>query len=384
MFQASKRSGKGNQVKSRSPRSSSGPAGPCVEPLEDRRLLSGNPLSAQNDLSFTVFEAVGTANVARAQAAFEKAIGGANNGANPPEKANGFRDINWDGVKLDGTDFNGHSTVIVKNKVVGIPVNRFQARGVIFDEVYFVAGDGFASVNPSVAGLLNAFSPKNIFAHTGDTDLGVGFVTPSNPPSQPVQQATRGFSAVFLNVEKPDTSNIEYENGSNTIGTFFAPAGPAGAQEFLGVLFNAPVVTHVDVNPGTAAIFNLENGKVVPGPKDIARGGKANLAAVDNFDYAEPANVVAADVIQAVHGVSFSNTVTTFSDATAGVKASALSATINWGDGTSSAGVITGSAPHFAVKGTHVYKEKGTFEILITIKDKLGHSVLSSAAADVA
>ena len=39
---------------------------------------------------------------------FEAAIGGVNNAGNPSQSG-GFRTINWDAVKLDGTDFNGLS-----------------------------------------------------------------------------------------------------------------------------------------------------------------------------------------------------------------------------------------------------------------------------------
>ena len=59
-----------------------------------------------------------------------------------------------DGVKLDGTDFGGgpNTTVISQGNTVGIPLDRFQSRGVYFGAVYAVSGDGFTTVNPSAAG----------------------------------------------------------------------------------------------------------------------------------------------------------------------------------------------------------------------------------------
>src|SRR5581483_1066784 len=62
---------------------------------------------------------------------FRAIMGSVNNGQ-AGTQINGRREINWDGVKLDGTDFGGNTDVIVPGKVVGIPVNRFQQRGVLF------------------------------------------------------------------------------------------------------------------------------------------------------------------------------------------------------------------------------------------------------------
>ena len=102
-------------------------------------------VAARGEASQQVFTGTGTAGVATAIAAFQSAIGGVNNAGGPPATS-GFRSINWDAVTLDGTEFGGRSKVIVPGAVVGIPANRFAARGVTFAEVYAVAGDVCASV----------------------------------------------------------------------------------------------------------------------------------------------------------------------------------------------------------------------------------------------
>src|SRR5438552_3939780 len=79
----------------------------------DAALTAGNPVSVGAATQFSgvggnnTSVTSGTANFALT--AFEAAIGGANNGANPTPAPNGFRAINWDGVALDGTDFGGIS-----------------------------------------------------------------------------------------------------------------------------------------------------------------------------------------------------------------------------------------------------------------------------------
>src|SRR5262249_20721025 len=111
-----------------------------------------------------------TGNVTTAAAAlanFEASIGGVKNTAAAPQNG-GFRVINWDGVKTDGTDAAAgpNSTIPISPNVVGIPLDRFQGAGVYFGAIYAVSGsdssgDTFVSVNPGAAGLFPAFSKPN-------------------------------------------------------------------------------------------------------------------------------------------------------------------------------------------------------------------------------
>jgi hypothetical protein len=68
-------------------------------------------------------------------------------------------------------------------------------------------------------------------------------------------------------------------------------------------------------------------------------------------------------------GTSISGTVATFSDADSGASASEYSATINWGDGKTSTGTISGTPSQFKVTGSHTYAEEGSFTITVTITD---------------
>src|SRR5262245_1618346 len=85
---------------------------PLAEFLEARCLLAifpGNPLTVGTPQAFS---GVGTANATTALNAFQTAIGGKNNVAGDAA-ATGFRTINWDAVKLDGTDFGGGANTTV-------------------------------------------------------------------------------------------------------------------------------------------------------------------------------------------------------------------------------------------------------------------------------
>jgi hypothetical protein len=225
---------------------------------------------------------------------FRNAIGGVKN-STPTPQAGGRREINWDGVKLDGTDVGPNTVVVDPNKAVIINVDRFKGQGTIFADPYAVSGDGFTSVNPASTGQFRAFSPNNTFvmqdATAGQFDdrfIGESF----NLAGSTTAAGTRGFGAIFLDVENPASSSIEYfgrdANGNQvSLGKFAVPVGVDGEPQFLGVLFDSPFVTDVNLTVGTNALFNF-NGTAFQsfGAENLARG--VDLAVTDDFVFAEP------------------------------------------------------------------------------------------------
>ena len=71
--------------------------------------------------------------------------------------------------------------------------------------------------------------------------------------------------------------------------------------------------------------------------------------------------------LSALAGNSISGTVATITDPDKSATASAYSATINWGDGTTSPGIVTGAGGRFNVAGTHAYFSSGRYSITVTI-----------------
>ncbi len=101
-------------------------------------------------------------------------------------------------------------------------------------------------------------------------------------------------------------------------------------------------------------------------------------------------NTVIADTVP-TGGLSFSGpagsavggTVATIKDPNTSATPSAYSATINWGDGSSSAGTITGGNGTFNVTGSHPYAAGGTYPVAVTITS-VGTSQGSSTVNDSA
>jgi len=210
------------------------------------------------------------------------------------------RRIGWDGVRLDGTDANPATRIIDHGKTVEIPVDRFRAAGAIFADPYSVSGDGFASVNPGTAGQFPAFSPNNTFVMFDQTNgqfndrfIEQSFVLAGTD----TLAGTRGFGAIFVDVERLGSSSIEYfgrgPKGEEVIlGKFDVPIGQSGQPQFLGVLFDAPFITNVALTVGTNALFSF-NGTTVAsfGAENLAR--RIDLAVTDDFVFANPQAVQA-------------------------------------------------------------------------------------------
>jgi hypothetical protein len=76
--------------------------------------------------------------------------------------------------------------------------------------------------------------------------------------------------------------------------------------------------------------------------------------------------------VSAPTGQSFSGTVATFTDANAGAPASDFTASIAWGDGSTSAGTVTGTGGSYPVSGSHAYADTGSFSVQVTISDDGG------------
>jgi hypothetical protein len=65
--------------------------------------------------------------------------------------------------------------------------------------------------------------------------------------------------------------------------------------------------------------------------------------------------------------VAFSGPVATVTDED--TPAAALSATVNWGDGSTSVGVLTGKGGRYTVTGRHTYQRVGTYTVKVTVSD---------------
>jgi hypothetical protein len=254
-------------------------------------------ISTRSSFIYTLLAVLGSLSTAQAVP-----IVFSGSGANTTTAFNDFRAaigggsrITWDGVKLDGTDANPNTRVIASGSTVEIPIDRFRNVGAIYADPYAVSGDGFATVNPGTAGQFTAFTPSNTFAMFDPNDgqfvdrfIEQTFVLPGTNTAA----VTSGFGAIFTDVELAGTSSIEYIGSQGvSLGKFDVPVGASGETQFLGVLFDQPIIEKVVLTLGTNALFSFD-GSVFKsfGPESLAEG--IDLAVTDDFAFATP--VVAA------------------------------------------------------------------------------------------
>ena len=292
--------------------------------------------------------------------AFEAAVGGADNGTTAGEQGSGFRHWIPAGIAVNGSDPG--STAIPGGHTAALSPSRLEPWGLELGSAVAVANDGFQSVNSNAG-----FSPPDVWAPFNSNTTTFETVVPGS--STPA--VTRGLGVDFVHVENSGTT-IQYYSGDSLLGQVTAPQG---ATSFAGMLFADPVVTQVVITLGTAEMFGFNGTSVSPGGTD-----PSTLAAGDDVVLAEPGAGQAT--VAAAAGVPFSLELSSFDS---GDTASEITATIDWGDGTSSNGTIvpTGGGV-FEVAGSHSYSAPGSYTANVTVQDFGGSELRTQAAVKVA
>jgi hypothetical protein len=249
---------------------------------EEARAQSTDPKTFESP---AVFQAAGP-NAASIQAsldAYRLALGGDNNGIAKGPLANGRREINWDG---------GGSTATA---LAATPLTQFlDGRGSLFA----TPGSGFVQAppsglaqtfaNPTYEKVFQPFSQSRLFSSIGSNVMVVTFFVPGSAGE--LVATTRGFGAIFSDVDLPDGSGPGSKRGNRKSSTLveyygqdggllyssFVPASPGDAGfSFLGIAFKDARVASVRITAGNVA----------PGVNDERPD---DVVMTDDFIYGEP------------------------------------------------------------------------------------------------
>ncbi|MGH6996068.1 MAG: hypothetical protein ACREES_10245, partial [Stellaceae bacterium] len=87
--------------------------------------------------------------------------------------------------------------------------------------------------------------------------------------------------------------------------------------------------------------------------------------------------------LSATEGQTVSTTLATFTDANTANSAGDFTAVIDWGDGTTDSGVVSGGASNFTVSGSHAYADEGTQTAKIVLSDDSPGAAKATATAPV-
>lgn len=197
------------------------------------------------------------------------------------------REINWDGVPDTFSSPNA------------LPANFFNVnspRGAVFTtpgsgfQVSANAASGtpvrFGNLGPGYSSDFAAFSAERLFTAVGSNVTDVTFFAPGTTTPATVT----GFGAIFSDVDRPDSTTVEYFRPDGTsLGVFNVPVGETpgstldGNFSFLGVSFNAgEQVGRVRITSG--------NGALGPNFPDVDQQPTVTFDPVvmDDFLYSNP------------------------------------------------------------------------------------------------
>jgi hypothetical protein len=230
-----------------------------------------------------VFQAAGP-NAASIQSTvdqFRLALGDPNNANAPGPLATGRREINWDG--------GGSTATALGPTPFDVFLNTRGAR-------MTTPGTGFVQATPqgmkdtfgnaTYAKIFQPFSQPRLFSAIGSNLTDVLFFIPGTAGG--TAAGTRGFGAVFTDVDQPDGSSeqkpstsLEYLDANGAVlFSSFVPASPGdGSLSFFGIVLDDDRIARVVITAGNAA----------PGPDD---GQGTDIVMMDDFIYGEPGPVV--------------------------------------------------------------------------------------------
>lgn len=202
---------------------------------------------------------------------------GADNGGVPERGFTGRREVNWDGVPdedaapgfLDPDFFNARSDPRARGLRLTTPGDGVQVSADASNPTNTPVR--FGHVNPTYPAEFAAFSPERLFSPLGSNVVDVTFSVAGSPE---VPALTRGFGAVYTDVDETGSSFEVFAEDGESLGEFFVPPNDRGFS-FLGIVFDAAVIARVRIKYGSEAL----------GPTD---GDRADVAVMDDFIYGEP------------------------------------------------------------------------------------------------
>jgi uncharacterized repeat protein (TIGR01451 family) len=325
---------------------------------------------------------------------------------------------------------DGGADVVIENSSFGFELDHVALNGAITNTGVIVLGQ--LTILPNFAPLTGAgktisategatfsgpvatFTDPSGSAAAGDLTAYVNWGDDTNATGTVTgPDATGVFTVTGSHTyaeEGTDQVSITLASNGAPIGTFQGTAQVSDASLTAegtivnateGNTFSGTVANFIDDDPqgnlaDYAALIDWGDGTITPGTITVSGGGFAVSGShLYNDESTQPVIVSIADaggatatatstavvsdfdtllwtpaIVSSTEGTAFSGVVATFTNLfyTAN-PASDFDATINWGDGTTDAGTITGTGGEFTVTGSHIYADEGSYSYAVTLAD---------------
>lgn len=257
-------------------------------------------------------------------------------------------------------------------------------------------GDG-TTTDGEIVSEGGAFSVKgtHTYADEGDDTISVLITDPAD--------STTATASSSVSVNEGDFGNLISQTISATEGTAFS--GVVGIYTDEGDLGQVAgdFTSTIDWGDGATTSGTVTGGNglfSISGQHTYADEGTFNVIAsfsddgtsiLANIPITSTATVTEADAltpsgdvsVQATEGIAFNGSVATFNDTGPGNVAGDFTATIDWGDGTTTSGSVSGSDGVFTVSGQHLYTSDLSYPLVVTLADDAPGTASATATGEV-
>jgi hypothetical protein len=274
-----------------------------------------------------------------------------------------------------GMTINGHSTVshldgTAPSPCWGGPITIFDYSANVTP---FVSGNGAYTLSGYPTGLTGGQDPwanlnANPFMEGASLVVFFGQMTATGKTINATEGAP--FSGSVATFTEPDASapaaqfkaTIDWGDSTITTGTVSGPTGgPFTVND-----------THTYTEEGSLPVKVTITDNVNP----------SNTTSASSTAIIADAPLTASCATPTVSTTSFSGSVATFTDANPFGTVADFTATIDWGDTTSSSGTVSGpTSGHFTVSGTHTYATLGSHTITVSIVDDGGSTATANGCS---
>jgi len=268
-----------------------------------------------------------------------------------------------------------------------------------------------ASANLTVAQVSGGAPPYSASIDWGDGTTSAGTVSTGGSVNGSHTWAEESASPYTVTVTVTDSGgNTASVTDAATVGDAALSGSASTVQATEGAAFSGTVATFNDANSAPSAgdfTVTITWGDGSTSTGSITGTGPFAVSGVHTYSEggSYPTSVTIKDAggsALTVHGTAaisdfplsltgvslnvsknFSGTVAKLADADPSAAASEYTVTIDWGDGTASAGSVNGKRSPFTVVGTHAYTTAGTFTVTVSVHDFGGGTATTTSTLTV-
>ncbi len=283
-----------------------------------------------------------------------------------------------DALTGHGTTISGSPSQALSNAVVATFSDTDTAAPASDFTATIDWGDGTTSAG-TVSGGSGTFSVSGTHTYAADGHDTISVTLSDDPPGTATATATSAANIGLAGQLVLTSATERVALPSNTvIATFIDPNLSDTAGSFTSTINWGDGTTTAGTIVGSNGSFTVDGGHTYADEGNFSV--VASLVRTSDNDTGTGSGSVAVAEHDALSGTgtaiagksheAFNNvTVATFTDTDTAASASDFDGTIDWGDGTTTAGTVVGSNGSFTVSGTHTYATSGQDTITVTLAD---------------